>query len=194
MKENDTYYDFNAEEFFEKTVNVDMSPQYKEFLKKIPENGHILDAGCGSGRDTLMFKSYGYKVTSIDGSIEMCKLASKHTKQEVHYMQFQEIEFNEIFDGIWASASLLHIKSNEIISVLKKLKKSLKKEGILYASFKYGDFEGKRDGRYFNDLKEETATELFQKLDFKINKIWITNDARKNRQNEKWLNILVTKV
>lgn len=189
----DNYYDSNAKEFFEKTVNVDMSPNYTEFLKEIPKKGHILDAGCGSGRDTLMFKLQGYKVTSIDGSIEMCNLASKHANQEVLHMQFQEIEFESLFDGIWASASLLHIPSTEILNVLKRLKKSLKKEGTLYASFKYGDFEGKRDGRYFNDLTEDTVTELFNKADFKIKKTWITNDARKERQNENWINILATK-
>jgi SAM-dependent methyltransferase len=189
----DNYYDSNAKEFFEKTVNVDMSPNYTEFLKEIPKKGHILDAGCGSGRDTLMFKKQGYKVISIDGSIEMCKLASKHTNQEILHMQFQEINFKPVFDGIWASASLLHIPSTEISNVLKRLKKSLKKEGTIYASFKYGDFEGKRNGRYFNDLTEDTITELFNKAKFKINKTWITNDARKERQKEKWINILATK-
>ena len=82
---------------------------------------------------------------------------------------------------------------DEIEDVLKRLKDSLKENGILYASFKYGDFEGMRNGRYFNDLDEKTSNELFLKLDFKILKTWITHDSRKNRENEKWVNILVKK-
>lgn len=188
------YYDENAKEFFDGTVNVDMTPNYKDFLKQIPKNGHILDAGCGSGRDSYMFKKYGYKVTAFDASIEMCKLASNHINQEVLHMLFQEIEFENEFDGIWASSSLLHVPSNEMEMVLTKLKNSLKENGVLHASFKYGDFEGERNGRFFNDYNEETAEKLFKSIDFKIIKTWITFDVRKNREDEKWLNILVSKI
>ena len=188
---SDNYYDLNAQEFFDGTVDADMSSHYKEFLAQIPEKGHILDAGCGSGRDTLMFKSLGYEVTAIDGSIEMCKLASEYAGQEVLHMQFQDIEFDSIFDGIWASASLLHVPSNEIEGVLIKLKNSLKENGIFYASFKYGDFEGERNGRYFNDLVEKTVIDLFSNVCFDVIKTWITSDSRKGRQDEKWVNILV---
>ena len=49
------------------------------------------------------------------------------------------------------------------------------------------------NGRYFKDLTEDTAKELFEKLDLKVIKTWITSDARKGRENEKWTNILVKK-
>lgn len=185
------YYDENAQEFFNGTVDADMTPHHEEFLKLIPENGTILDAGCGSGRDSLKFKSLGYDVTAIDGSKEMCKLASEYSGVNVKHMQFQDMDFTNEFNGIWASASLLHVPSTEIEMVLEKLKKSLKEDGILYASFKYGDFEGERNGRYFNDLTESSAIELFEKMDFKIIKTWITSDSRKGREDEKWVNILV---
>lgn len=187
------YYDKNAQEFFDGTVDADMSQHHEEFLKHLPKNAHILDAGCGSGRDAKMFKEMHYDVTAIDGSLEMCRLASEYSGIDVHQMQFQEIEFDDEFDGIWASASLLHVPSLEIDEVLNRLKISLKDNGIFYASFKNGDFEGHRNGRYFNDLTEGTAKELFEKLDFQIIKTWITTDARKGRENEKWVNILVKK-
>ena len=187
------YYDENAQDFFEGTVDADMTQHYEEFLNYLPKYGEILDCGCGSGRDTLKFKNLGYYVTAIDGSVEMCKLASEHSGVDVKHMQFQEIDFVDELDGIWASASLLHVPSSEIEDVLKRLKTSLKDNGILYASFKHGDFEGHRNGRYFNDLTEDTAKELFEKLDLKVIKTWITSDARKGRENEKWTNILVKK-
>lgn len=187
------YYDKNAQEFFDGTVDADMSSHHEEFLSQLPDNAHILDAGCGSGRDTLKFKSLGYEVTSIDGSEEMCKLASEYAGQEVLHMQFQEIDFDEIFDGIWASASLLHVPSSEIEMVLERLGNSLKENGVFYASFKYGDFEGERNGRYFNDLTEDSVCELFESCNFEIIKTWITSDSRKGREDEKWVNILVRK-
>ena len=188
------YYDKNAQEFFDGTVDADMSQHHDKFLELIPENGSILDAGCGSGRDAKLFKDLGYEVTAIDGSFEMCRLASEFSGIDVKHMQFQEISFTNEFDGIWASASLLHVPSNELDSVLDNLKKSLKEEGIFYASFKYGDFEGERNGRYFNDLTESTAVELFKKNDFNVIETWITSDSRKGREDEKWVNILVKKI
>lgn len=187
------YYDENAQEFFDGTVNADMSSHHEKFLELIPKNGKILDAGCGSGRDTKNFKELGYDVTAIDGSPEMCKLASEFSGINVKHMQFQEISFQNEFDGIWASASLLHVPSDELDSVLRNLKNSLKTHGILYASFKYGDFEGERNGRYFNDLTEDTAIELFEKNDFNVIETWITNDARPTREDERWVNILINK-
>lgn len=186
------YYDKNAQEFFESTINADMSKHHEEFLRYLPKNGSILDAGCGSGRDAKIFNDMDYKVTAIDGSLEMCRLASKYAGVNVYHMQFQEIEFKNKFDGIWASASLLHVSSDEIDLVLKKLKNSLKEDGIFYASFKLGDFEGIRNGRFFNDFTETTAEELFEKNDFKILKTWLTNDSRPERDNQ-WVNILVKK-
>ncbi len=188
------YYDENAQEFFDNTVNADMTPHYEKFLKAIPQGCHILDAGCGSGRDTLNFLKLGYEVTPLDASENMCILASKYTHHEVIYMKFQDLQFKNMFDAIWASASLLHVPSEEMDMVLSKFHDSIFGEGILYASFKYGDFEGIRNGRHFTDLTEETARELFKKNNFEVLDTWITEDVRKGREDEKWMNILVKKV
>ncbi|ALT69011.1 bifunctional 2-polyprenyl-6-hydroxyphenol methylase/3-demethylubiquinol 3-O-methyltransferase UbiG [Methanobrevibacter millerae] len=188
------FYDDNAEEFFKGTVNVDISYLYDDFLSLIPDNGNILDAGCGSGRDSKFFISKNYNVTSIDGSYEMCRVAGEYLEREVMHMQFQEMEFENEFDGIWALASLLHVPSDEIKDVLKRFKNALKENGVIYASFKYGEFEGERNGRYFNDMDEKSSNELFEKLGFEIIKTWTTQDARKDREDEKWLNIIVKKI
>ena len=123
----------------------------------------------------------------------MCTLAGEYINQPVEQIRFQDMNFQDEFNGIWASASLLHVPSQELPEVLKNLYRALKPQGVLYASFKYGDFEGDRNGRYFHDLKEEKAQELFTKARFKITKIWITGDVRVGRENEKWLNILCEK-
>ncbi len=187
------YYNTYAKEFFEGTAYVDMTMQYKDFLENVPKGGKILDAGCGSGRDSRMFKTYGYNVVAMDGSKKMCKLASEHIGQEVVHKRFQEVDFKETFDGIWAAASLLHVPSSEIEVVLGRLKDSLKPSGVFYASFKYGDFEGERNGRYFHDLTEDTAKALFTKVGFIVEKMWITGDVREGRGEEKWINILAKK-
>lgn len=187
------YYNKNANEFFEATVDADMTDNYKPFLSCMPQGGKILDAGCGSGRDSHAFLAKGYDVTAMDGSIEMCRLAGEYIGQEVVHMQFQEIDFAPIFDGIWACASLLHVPSLELERVLGKLLKGLKEEGVLYASFKYGDFEGERNGRYFCDLDETKAKEVFTRVGYKVTNMWMTGDVREGRGDEKWINILAKK-
>ncbi|PHV69602.1 SAM-dependent methyltransferase [Sporanaerobium hydrogeniformans] len=184
------YYNENAKAFFEGTVVADMSSNYTDFLAKLAKGSHILDAGCGSGRDAKNFKDLGYEVTAIDASESMCALASEYMHQPVEQLRFQDIDFKDVFDGIWASASLLHVPSEELPEVLERFYKALKAQGVLYASFKYGDFEGDRNGRYFHDLKEDKAKELFTKAGFHVSKMWITSDVREDRRDEKWLNIL----
>ena len=188
------YYDENAQAFFEGTVEADMSSNYIDFLAKLAKGSHILDAGCGSGRDSKNFKELGYKVTAIDASEAMCALAGEYINQPVEHMRFQDMNFQAEFNGIWASASLLHVLSEELPEVLKKLYRALKPQGILYASFKYGEFEGERNGRYFHDLKEDKAKVLFIQAGFKVVNQWITGDVREGRGDEKWLNILCEKL
>ena len=150
------YYDTHSQEFFNRTFNVDHSPLYEVFLQSIPQGGHILDAGCGSGRDSLAFINKGYTVTSMDASLEMCKLASAHTGQEVILKEFQQIEWKNKFDGIWAFASLLHVSRDEIQGTLGILKNALKPGGLMLISFKQGTGERvDKEGRFYNDYDEE---------------------------------------
>jgi SAM-dependent methyltransferase len=108
------YYDKNGQEFAERTQHLDASTLYQPFLGLVPENGHLLDAGCDSGRDTRAFLERGYKVTAIDASETMVTLATRYTGQPVLKMRFKELSFCEVFDGIWACASLLHVPRHEL--------------------------------------------------------------------------------
>ncbi|HEX8279039.1 MAG TPA: class I SAM-dependent methyltransferase [Segetibacter sp.] len=153
---------------------------------------HILDAGYSSGRDILYFLNKGYKVTAIDASKELSKLASDLIKQLVLNISFQEIDFENEFDGVWASASLLHIPKNEINDVLSLIAKALKVNGVLYASFKYGDREYEKEGRYFNCYDESSIDELINKNNsLTLIKRWTSSDSRTGRQDEIWLNCFV---
>ena len=132
------YYDKNVNEFFETTVNADISEQYNFFEKYLYKGAALLDCGCGSGRDTKYFLEKGYDVTAIDGSKELCMKASKLTGIDIKHMLFQDINFDKRFDGIWACASLLHLSKEDLIEVINKLKVAMTSRGVLYISFKYG--------------------------------------------------------
>ncbi|MCD4741714.1 MAG: class I SAM-dependent methyltransferase, partial [Desulfobacteraceae bacterium] len=103
------YYDKNAQSFFNDSVNINLDDLYGTFLSPLDKGAHILDAGCGSGRDSKVFINKGYKVTSFDSSAELVKLASKHIGIQVKLMDFSQLDENNTYDGIWACASLIHV-------------------------------------------------------------------------------------
>ena len=102
------YYNENAESFYDSTVNVEMQSLYQEFLPLVKPAGHILDAGCGSGRDSKAFLTQGFKVTAIDASSELADYATELIEQTVIVTDFQSFRSEAIFDGIWACASLAY--------------------------------------------------------------------------------------
>lgn len=143
-----TYYDTYADEFYKSIVNVEFSTMQERFLKKLKNDSYILDFGCGSGRDTKYFIEQGYGVDAVDGSKELCKLASEHTGIEVKNMFFQELADVDKYDGIWAYSSILHLPIDELTIVMRKMADALKENGVIYTSFKYGTFAGERNGIY----------------------------------------------
>lgn len=188
------YYNQYADQFTQATLNVDMTSLYQPFLAELPERAYILDVGCGSGRDTLAFTNKGYKVDAIDYSEELVERATLLTGIQVKLQSFYEIDEHEVYDGVWACASLLHCERDRLGEVVGKLVNALKPNGVLYMSFKYGDSDREKDGRAFTDLNEEQAEALRGKFDHVQQlKQWITIDQRPDRQ-EKWLNLLWKKI
>lgn len=187
------YYDVNAEAFIKGTQAVDFSATQNRFLNQLSGKS-ILDFGCGSGRDTKYFLERGYDVSAIDGSVELCKAASIYTGIKVKHMMFQDLSESSAYDGIWACSSILHLSKNELKEVLLKMSEALVPDGIIYTSFKYGTFEGDRNGRYFTDFTTETFTDFISGINsLTIKEYWITGDVRPGREDEKWLNLILQK-
>lgn len=189
-----TYYNTNATTFVSSTIFVDFKQTQDKFLCLLPLTSSILDFGCGSGRDTKYFLSAGMQVDAIDGSEELCKLASKYTGIPVKQMLFEELDVKAQYDGIWACSSILHLPKDELKDVLKKMLAALKEHGIIYTSFKYGTFEGERNGRFFTDFTEETFQKFVKDIaGIQIEEEWITGDVRPGRGEERWLNLILRK-
>ncbi len=196
MNQNNTlgYYNNHADEFYKNTVDVEFVAMQNRFLAKLKRGSHILDFGCGSGRDTKYFLEQGYEVEAVDGSNELCKLASEYTGIEVKKMLFQELAETDMYDGIWACSSILHLSKDELTDVMRKMVTALKEQGIIYTSFKYGTFSGKRNGRFFTDMTEDTFAEFLRGVDdLEVEEQWTTSDVRPGRGEEKWLNLILRK-
>ena len=146
-----------------------------------------------------MFRKYflekEYRVEATDGSSELCKLASAFTGIEVKEMLFQDLDASGKYEGIWACSSILHLPKQELLPLIQKMCIALKDNGMIYTSFKYSNFEGERNGRYFTDFTEDAFHEFIKAIpELMIEEEWITSDVRPGRGEEKWLNLILRKI
>ena len=188
------FYNRNADSFIENTLYADMHETQDRFLDLVKPGGRILDFGCGSGRDTRYFLSHGYQVDAVDGSAELVRKASEQLGISVKQQLFQDLSEVDRYDGIWACASILHLPKSELKDVMQKMTTALHDNGVIYTSFKYGSYEGERNGRYFTDFTEETIREFLEDMPMlRIRECWVTVDVRPGRDDEKWLNLILSK-
>ena len=166
-----------------------MTPFCRRFLTPLRNQAQILDTNCGSGHDARAFADLGHRVTAFDASPALVALAETHLGQPVQCLRFQDITWQEQFDGIWACASLLHVPAAELPDVMKRLCKALKPDGVLYASFKYGSGEREHHGRLFTDLDEPGLAALLRNVpSLEPVETWTTGDLRPGREAERCLN------
>lgn len=194
------YYEQNAEQYVAETVHLDVRHLYGPFLEHVPLYGRILDAGCGSGRDTLYFLQNGYEVTAFDRSSALVEKAREliggltgnltggqidnRADLDVQVLSFEEMAYEQCFDGIWACASLLHMPYDALPVVCKKLRRALKPNGVLYCSFKEGleDWTDAK-GRFFVGMAEAKLRALLEACGFVVLSLRIETSARQ----ERWL-------
>lgn len=190
------YYNKNAKIYCDQTLVGNLQENYNKFLEHLQPHAYILDFGCGSGRDSKYFLDNGYKVKAIDGSIEMCKLASKYINQEVTCMKFEELNDINTYDGIWACSSILHIEKENLSDILIKMINSLKVNGVIYTSFKIGTGYEIKEGKYYNYL---TKDEMIQTLNKTSKSVELVDyfetlpSTRRKAENTIWGNFIIKK-
>lgn len=168
------------------------------FLSTLPIHAKILEAGCGSGRDSGYFCSKGYDVIGIDLSSKLLAIAKKAVpKATFALMDLRNIKFpDESFDGIWSCASLLHLKRKEMIRVLKKFYSLLKSNGLLFVLMKegLGEKEDVSDTsphnlRFFTYVTQRELTKLLETAGFTVEKMytWNQKDRWPERSSKIWI-------
>lgn len=188
------YYNANANTFAGSTVNVEFSSMQQHFTSHLKPGAKILDFGCGSGRDAKAFLNAGFDVTATDGSAELCKIARAFTGLPVRHELFQDLADRDAYDGIWACSSILHLAKPQLRDVLAKMAVALREDGIIYTSFKHGSFEGYRNGRYFTNFTLPAFRRFLEGVPaLAIQEHWITQDVRPGREDERWLNLLLSR-
>ncbi|MCX5870530.1 MAG: class I SAM-dependent methyltransferase [Deltaproteobacteria bacterium] len=188
------FYRKNANSYIKETINLDMIEILSSFISYLPPNGHILDLGCGSGRDTLFFQKHGFKVTAMDATPEIATICRQIIDQEVLVASAQSLNSPDCYDGIWACASLLHIPASKFTDTLNRLYMALKPGGICYMSFKKGNGERwDEKGRFFFDLTPNIIRQYLSQLK-NIDLIDIEEQTKLLREKQQtWVNVFFQK-
>jgi ubiquinone/menaquinone biosynthesis C-methylase UbiE len=153
----------------------------------LPKGGMILDLGCGSGRDSAYFVASGFPVIGIDLSEELLKLAKKNVPQATFFIQdFRKLTFPvDSFDGVWACASLLHLKHQDIPAVFLRIYRVLKPHGIFFLFLKEGVGEEEKNvssvpykKRFFSFYKSDELRRYLEKAGFSVLDIYTVQDSK----------------
>lgn len=154
-----SFYDSNAVAY---AADGGVNPRLAAFMSMVPKGGRILELGTGSGRDARVMIDAGFAVDATDGSRELANLASNYLGQTVRVMRFEELSAQRAYDGIYASASLLHVPRADFPSIVSKIHAALVPKGVVWASFKSGSSEGIDSfGRYYNYLSPAELKSIF---------------------------------
>ena len=127
------HYETRAQAFWEGTRDHDVSQNMDALLDHIPsdEPAHILDFGCGPGRDLVAFRDRGHLPVGLDGSAAFCDMARERSGRPVLHQDFLALDLPDgRFDGVFANASLFHVPMDAISRVLEELRASLKPESM----------------------------------------------------------------
>lgn len=130
----------------------------------------------------------------MDASEAMVRIAKDHGGRPVHHLRFQEVEWEDAFDGIWSSASLLHVPEAELPEVFERLTRALRTGGVWSLSFKLGTGERHEDGRRFTDLDEERLARLVASVpNLQSEVVWRSPGVQRARPDVTWLHAILTK-
>lgn len=186
------YYESNAERYAAETFSADMSEQYQSFLPLLKKRAKILDVGSGSGRDACYFKKQGYQVTALEPSKNLCREIRKVFPGEIVCSEVQSYQPMERYDGIWACASLIHLKEEEVLHFFEKIDLYLEDSGIIYVSGKNGISTGEvEDGRFFLEFTEQLVEKILTvNKQLKLEQLWYTEDVN-GRRGFRWMNVIL---
>jgi len=162
-------YETQSLKYLENVAQEHPSKTLKYFAANLPKKSNVLDYGCGPGLSAEYLANLGHNVIAFDASQNMLKLVPKHARIKSYQATFDAFSENEIFDGIWASFSLLHAKRRDFPSLLASIKRALKPDGVFSIGLKLGTGE-KRDelGRRYTFVSQNELNQLLKSSGFHV--------------------------
>jgi SAM-dependent methyltransferase len=174
------YYEDHAEAYASETCNADLERVWRLLVQQLAPGSLILDLGCGAGRDLAYFHKAGFRVIGLDYSLNLLRIATNVSGQRVVVGDLGMPPFAAgTFDAVWAIASLLHVPSHHIGTVLPGIRRLLKPSGVFLASIREGTGERVDErGRYFASYRRAEWEALLADAGFGATELHIMNESR----------------
>ncbi|MEI7718435.1 MAG: class I SAM-dependent methyltransferase [archaeon] len=136
-------YDSTAEDYVEKTDNLLQRDRLNEFISCIgKQSGRVIDLGCGPGRDAEYLYNQGFNVVGMDLSSELLNIARKRVPGGFFFNLDITSNLAGLWrancDGVWASASLVHVPLDNLFYTVGQVRDMLKPNGVFYARIMEG--------------------------------------------------------
>ena len=163
-------------------INEDLA---RSFVAMLPPHGRVLDLGCGPGQYSRYFASQGYDVEAVDNSpamIEELHRRGASTKVTARCLDMRQLDYNNSFVGVFALASLIHLRQEDLPAVLASIHAALVPGGAFLANFAISD-QGLRferltatdyaqSGRFFQHYKTiDIPRRMLEEAGFRIDRI-----------------------
>ena len=184
------FYERGAADYCRTTALIDMEAQREPFLAQLPMCGRVLDLGCGSGRDLRAFRAAGYAAVGLDASEAIAAWAEAHSGADVVVADLRANPApNETYDGVWASASLLHVRRHDLPAALREVWRVMKPGAVAFISMKRGYGEATdADGRWFTYVMDAEWSALLAAAGFvdinlqpsEMDSVWVSGVARRH--------------
>ena len=180
------FYEKNAGPYCASTRLLSMASQLALFTEGVRPGSKVLDVGCGSGRDLAALKAAGFVPVGLDVSPRLARLAEEHSGCSVVVGDMREPPFpDRSFSGIWAAASLLHLRRHEAGPTLVRLRRLLTAGGSFCASGQSGSGEeNTKDGRWFTYYAPAEWHDLLTQSGFTDIEIQLDEDTATSKGDE----------
>ena len=169
-------------------VDRNPSDSLLDFIKLIKSDGLVLDLGCGPGLASACMKENGLRPDAVDASSEMVALANKTYQLGARLLKFSDISGEEVYDGIWANFSLLHVTKHDFKLHLRTIYEVLKPTGFFSIGMKLGQGEERdRLGRFYAYYTESELIDLLRLNQFSLCKTYYGEERGLAGVVEPWI-------
>ena len=196
-------YNLISKDYYIKRENMALTKEIEKLCSTVPMGGRILDAGCGNGRDTILFAKKGFRVIGVDFSDGQLHYAyQRENTGQISFLKQDILQLDfptNSFDGIWCCAVLPHFNKIEVLHILQSFNKVLVDSGCAIVTFKKGVGESyvtetefgniKRFTSYMNEDEIETIAKM---SGFIIKEMYTYNEQERFTKNNRNLDFIVS--
>ena len=190
-KQTVTIYNQNIATY-KKMVNKlpDIKP-LNAFIDSLQAGAYVLDWGSGPGYLAAEMRARGLRPLCVDASRKMVAAARNDYQLDAKQAEFSQLNESQIYDGIWANFSLLHVERAAFFSHISAAATALVPSGVFYVSVKLGKGQERDElGRFYTYFNHDELEEILGQSGFEIVDKFTGKSKGMAGKLEEWVGLL----